>query len=179
MRITYLVLICLFPFLSCSQNKKTEPLNLNMETSSDQPGFGKLMFEVEGAPCQAMINKRYINFKEKDVYPLSLFIMVNTMNKNKDGHPDEKETKIFNELQTEIISELSKELGMFCFVGTTTMHGYRDILLYIKEKDMEKAKSTLELIKIDYQNRLESISFEKDPNWEAVASFYEALSQEN
>lgn len=144
-----------------------------------QPGFGKLMFESDGVSCQAMINKRYINFKDKELYPLSLFIMVNTMNKNKDGHPDEKESQIFNELQTEIISELSKELGMLCFVGTTTMNGYRDILLYIREKDMEKAKSTLELIKIDYQNRLESISFEKDPKWEAVASFYEALSEKN
>lgn len=179
MRITHLILICFLPLLSCSQNKKMEPINLSSETPEAQPSFGRLMFEAEGKPCEATINKRYINFKEKETYPLSLFIMVNTMNKNKEGHPDEKETKIFNELQTEILSELSKELGMFCFVGTTTMNGYRDILLYIKEKDMQKAKETLELIKIDYQNRLESISFEKDPKWEAVASFYEALSLKN
>lgn len=156
-----------------------ESINLSMETPETQPSFGQLMFESEGKPCLATINKRYINFKEKESYPLSLFIMVNTMNKNKDGHPDEKETEIFNRLQTEILSELSRDLGTFCFVGTTTMNGYRDILLYIKEKDMQKAKETLELIKIDYQNRLESISFEKDPDWEAVASFYDALKIKN
>ncbi|WP_276361184.1 DUF695 domain-containing protein [Daejeonella sp. H1SJ63] len=179
MKIACLALICVLPLLSCSQNKKSEPIDLKSGTHPSQPSFGQLMFEAEGKPCQAMINKRYINFKDKELYPLSLFIMVNTMNKNKDGHPDEKEAKIFNELQTEIISELSRDLGMFCFVGTTTMNGYRDILLYIKEEDMQKAKEILELIKIDYQNRLESISFEKDPKWEAVASFYEALSLKN
>lgn len=179
MKIAHLVLICFLPLLSCSQNKKMEPINLKNEVPGNQPSFGQLMFEAEGKPCLATINKRYIDFKEKKSYPLSLFIMVNTMMKNKDGHPDGKEAEIFNRLQTEIISELSKELGAFCFVGTTTMNGYRDILLYIKEPDMQKAKEALELIKIDYQNRLESISFEKDPDWEAVASFYEALSLKN
>jgi hypothetical protein len=32
--------------------------------------------------------------------------MVNTLDKNKDGHPTEKEALIFNNLQTEIIKEL-------------------------------------------------------------------------
>ena len=101
--------------------------------------------------------------------------MVNTLDKNKDGHPTEKEALIFNNLQTEIIQELSKVLGDYCYVGTTTMTGYRDILLYIKPEDQKKAIEVLERFEKE-QSRMESISFESDPKWEAVSSFYEATN---
>jgi hypothetical protein len=60
---------------------------------------------------------------------------------------DEKETLIFNAIQTEIISELSNVLGPYCYVGTTTMPGYRDILLYINPGDREKATDILNKLK--------------------------------
>jgi len=109
---------------------------------------------------------------------MSLFITVNTVDKNKDGHPLEKEIEIFNKLQTDIISDLSKELGTYCYVGTTTMPGYRDILLYIAPDDRLKASDILTKIK-DKNIRVDSISFEEDPEWDAVASFYEAISVKN
>jgi hypothetical protein len=104
--------------------------------------------------------------------------MVNSLEKNIDGHPTNKEALIFNNLQTEIIQELSKILGNYCYVGTTTMSGYRDILLYIKPEDQTKAIEILERIK-EKQSRIESISLESDPNWEAVSSFYEASTLKN
>ena len=104
--------------------------------------------------------------------------MVNNLDKNKDGHPTDKEVLIFNNLQTEIIKELSKVLGNYCYVGTTTMTGYRDILLYIKPEDQKKAIEILERLKTE-QSRIESISFESDPNWEAVSSLYEASAIKN
>jgi len=140
--------------------------------------FTTLKFEANGKPCLASINDRYIDFKDKSSFSLSLFIMVNTMEKNKDGHPSEQEALIFNNLQTEIIQELSKNLGSYCYVGTTTMTGYRDILLYIKPEDQKKAIEILERLKTK-QSRMESISFETDPEWEAVSSFYEAAAIKN
>jgi hypothetical protein len=104
--------------------------------------------------------------------------MVNTLDKNKDGHPTDKEALIFNNLQTEIIQELGKVLGNYCYVGTTTMTGYRDILLYIKTEDQKKAIEIMERFK-KKQSRIESISFESDPEWEAVSSFYEASALKN
>jgi hypothetical protein len=104
--------------------------------------------------------------------------MVNSLEKNIDGHPTNKEALIFNNLQTEIIQELSKTLGNYCYVGTTTMSGYRDILLYIKPEDQTKAIEILERFK-EKQSRIESISLESDPNWEAVSSFYEASTLKN
>ena len=171
----YFLLFCLFPLISCSQNKKVDSEPTKIQAPSINQNFTTLKFEANGKPCLASINDRYIDFKEKSIFSLSLFIMVNTLYKNKDGHPTEKEALIFNNLQTEIIQELSKVLGDYCYVGTTTMTGYRDILLYIKPEDQKKAIEVLERFKKE-QSRMESISFESDPKWEAVSSFYEATS---
>jgi hypothetical protein len=178
MQKTYFLLLCLFPLMSCSQNKTSDSgAELNQKLVPEQ-SFTTLKFEAEGKPCIALINNRYIGYKEKAKQSLSLFIMVNTLDKNKDGHPIEKEIEIFNTLQTEIISELSKELRPYCYIGTTTMPGYRDILLYITPADQEKAIDIVNKIK-DKNSRVDSISFEDDPEWEAVASFYEAISLKN
>ena len=164
--------------MSCSQNKTTEsPAEIN-DRIMPQQNFTSLKFEAEGKPCVALINNRYIGIKEKAKFSLSLFITVNTIDKNKDGHPNEKESEIFNALQTEIISELSKVLGPYCYVGTTTIPGYRDILLYINPLDREKAIEILKIIK-DKNSRVDTISFEEDVDWEAVASFYEAIALKN
>ena len=96
-----------------------------------------------------------------------------TNEKDKNGHPTEKEALIFNNFQTQILEELSKKLGSYCYVGTTTMTGYRDILLYIKPEHQEMAAEIVNKLKKE-QGRIESISFENDPEWEAVSSFYEA-----
>lgn len=174
----YFLLLCLFPLISCSQNKKSEASAESNDKVLPQQSFTSLKFEAEGKPCIALINNRYISFKEKSGFPLSLFVMVNTVDKNKEGHPKDKEIEIFNNLQTEIISELSKVLGPYCYVGTTTMPSYRDILLYIKPEDREKATEILKKIK-EQNNRINTISFEEDKDWEAVASFYEAISVKN
>jgi len=155
-----------------------ESESVKTESPIIHQNFTTLKFEANGKPCLASINDRYKNFQDKSSYSLSLFIMINTLDKNKDGHPTENESLIFNNLQTEIIQELSKILGSYCYVGSTTMTGYRDILLYIKTEDQKKATEVLEHLKTK-QNRIESISFEIDPQWEAVSSFYEAAAIKN
>lgn len=174
----YLFLICLFPLMSCSQSKKQDSRLGNNETIVPVQNFSTLKFEADGKPCIALINNRYIDFKDKAQFPLSFFIMVNTIDKNKDGHPDEKEAVLFNALQTEIIKELNKVLGQYCYIGTTTMHGYRDILLYIKAADQEKATEVLKVLK-EKNDRINTISLEEDDDWESVSSFYEAIAVKN
>ncbi len=58
------------------------------------------------------------------------------------------------------------------------MPGYRDILLYINPEDREKATDILKKLK-EKNSRIDTISFEEDVEWEAVASFYEAISVKN
>jgi hypothetical protein len=102
----YFLLFCLFPLISCSQNKKLESETIKSEAPIINQNFTTLKFEANGKPCLASINDRYIDFKEKSIFSLSLFIMVNSLEKNIDGHPTNKEALIFNNLQTEIIQEL-------------------------------------------------------------------------
>ena len=178
MKNIYLLTLCLLPLISCSQSKKPEN-NSQPKTATLKPEdvFTTLKFEVEGKPCVAVINNQYIDFKGKSLFPLSLFITINTIDKDKKGHPSEKEIEIFHKLQTRIIKELSDAFP-YCHVGTTTMTGYRDILLYINSKDQKKAEEILKSLK-DGNARFNSYAFEPDPEWEAVASFYEAIPSKN
>lgn len=169
----YLILFALFPLISCSQNKNQDD-KVQIEDLNIKPSFSSLQFESEGKPCLAAINNRYIDFKEKSEFALSLFISVKTLGKDKNGHPSTEEAQIFNKLQTDLLQKLNTGLGNYCYVGTTTITGYRDILLYIKPKHQEIATEILQEIKKE-ENRVESISFESDPKWEAVSGFYEAL----
>lgn len=175
MKNIYLLLFCILPLISCSQsNNKKETAGAEKAVPlTPQDVFTTLKFELDGKPCVAVINKQYKDFKNKAAFPLSLFLMVNTLDKDQNGHPTEKEAVIFHELQSRIIRELSDAL-MYCHVGTTTMNGYRDILLYINSKDQEKASAILNKIKGE-NKRFPSYTFEPDPEWEAVASFYEAI----
>ncbi len=173
----YLILLFLIPLISCSQNKDKSDTSKNEDLIVKQ-NFLSLQFESDGKPCIASINNRYIGFKEKSDYSLSLFIIVKTLEKDNNGHPTEKEALFFNNFQTQVLQELSTALGSYCYVGTTTMPGYRDILLYIKPEHQKIATEIVQKIKNE-QSRIESISFESDPKWEAVSGFYEAIDLKN
>ena len=178
MKNIYLFMLCIFPLVSCSQSNKTETNNKSTPVVlKPEDVFTTLQFEMDGKPCAAVINKQYKDFKSKSQFPLSLFLLVNTLEKDKNGHPTEKEAAAFHELQTTIIRELSAEFA-FCHVGTTTMTGYRDIIFYINSKDREKSIAVLNNLK-NQNKRFESYTFEPDPDWEAVASFYEAVPAKN
>jgi len=178
MKKLYILLFCFIPLISCSQsNKKENTNNVTPIALKPEDTFTTLQFELDGKPCLAVINKQYKDFKNKSQFPLSLFLLVNTLEKDKMGNPTEKETAIFHELQTTIIQKLSAEFT-FCHVGTTTINGYRDIIFYINSKNQDKVVAVLNKLKAENQ-RFKSYTFEVDPEWEAVASFYEAVPSKN
>lgn len=169
MRAAYLLLILILPLVSCSQEKADgQVVNIKAENK-----FVTLKFELDKKICEAVINRDYKGFKEKQLFPLSLFIKVKTEDQDEYGHPTEKEAKIFYALQTDIIAEMNDAFS-FCHVGTTTMTGYRDILLYIDLAHQKKASDVLSRLKNE-NPRILSFVFEEDPEWEAVAEFYEAI----
>lgn len=170
MKTAYLLLILILPLVSCSQDKGGSRQAISLKA---EDRFATLKFELEGKPCEAVINKEYKGFTEKNIYPLSLFITVSTRDQDQDGHPTEKEAEVFYALQARIIAEMSAAFS-FCHAGTTTMTGYRDILLYISPRDQEKAGVILGRIKNE-DPRITAFTFEEDPEWEAVAAFYEAI----
>ncbi|WP_079701767.1 DUF695 domain-containing protein [Daejeonella lutea] len=175
MKKLYILLFCILPLVSCSQsNSKKETAGTEKAApSKPEDVFTTLKFEMDSKPAVAVINKQYKNYKNKATFPLSLFLTVNTTDKDQNGHPTEKEAVIFHELQSRIIRELSNAF-VYCHVGTTTMNGYRDILLYINPENQDKATAILNKIK-EENERFSSYTFEPDPEWEAVAPFYEAV----
>ncbi len=178
MKNIFVVILFILPLVSCSQSNKKENTNKPAAVAlKPENTFTTLQFELDGKPCVAVINKQYKDYKSKFMFPLSLFLKVNTLEKDKNGHPTEQEYLAFHELQTAIIRALSAEFT-FCHVGATTMTGYRDIIFYINPKDQEKAVLVLNKFKAD-NKRFESYTFETDPEWEAVASFYEAVPANN
>ena len=177
MKNIYLLLLCILPLISCSQSNKTEERTQKAPALKPEDAFTTLKFELDGKPCEAVINNQYKDYTYKSMFPLSLFLMINTLEKDKNRHPTEKEAIAFHELQSKIIGELSNAF-VYCHIGTTTMTGYRDIILYISTKDKEKAMAVLNKIKGE-NKRFESYTFEEDPEWEAVASFYEAVPKKN
>ncbi|WP_276346328.1 DUF695 domain-containing protein [Daejeonella sp. JGW-45] len=172
-----LLMLCALPFTSCSQSNQKETVSPPITQTSLPDTFTTLKFELDGKPCMAVINNKFKDFKGKAEYSLSLFLTVKTIEKDANGHPTEKESVLFHELQARIMKDLGLILP-YCHTGTTTMNGYRDILLYISPSDQDKAIAVLNKIKQE-NPRFESYTFEPDPEWEAVASFYEAIPAKN
>jgi hypothetical protein len=164
---------CFILFLiSCHGEGKSPGNSHAINLSADSTvKFRSLEFIVDGKPCTALINEGYINFKQKKEFPLSLFITINTAEKDSVGHPTAKETGIFNALENEILSKL---VFKTCYIGKTTMNGYRDMMFYIVSGDQKRINDILKSIK-KKQSRIRSYTFENDPEWEAVSEFYAAL----
>lgn len=175
MRIILLFSCSITILLSCHGESKQARNHLKVSESKSIDSlvkFVSLDFLVHGKPCNALINQGYKNFKEKKDFPLSLFITINTIEKDSIGHPTDKEAKIFNSLESEILSQLVSET---CYIGQTTMNGYRDMIFYIASKDLKNISEKLKIIKQKH-SRIKSYTFEEDPEWEAVSEFYSAIS---
>jgi hypothetical protein len=135
--------------------------------------FIKLEFLIDGKPCIALINDSFKDFNQKKQFPLSVFITINTDETDSDGHPTDKEAAIFNTIEAKILAALDADTD-FCYIGKTTMNGYRDMMLYIKKEDQRKINNKLKDIQRE-NKRIKSYTYENDPEWEAVSEFYTAI----
>lgn len=173
MRFLVLSWCSVFLLLSCQgESKPTLKYSQLLNPAVDSlVKFRSLEFIDDGKPCIALINQGYKGFEKKNEFPLSVFITINTVEKDSVGHPTEKEAKVFNALESKILAELAFET---CYIGQTTMYGYRDMIFYIAEKDQKKVAELLKTIK-SKEPRIKSYTFEKDPQWEAVSEFYDQL----
>jgi len=173
MRTLFLFFCSVILLCSCHGESKPARNYTKVNQSLDSlVKFRSLDFIVDGKPCKALINQGYKNFKQKKEFPLSLFITINTVEKDSNGHPTDKEAMIFNSLESEILSLLVSET---CYIGQTTMNGYRDMMFYIASKDQKKISNKLKSIK-KKQSRIKAYTFEDDPDWEAVSEFYAAMN---
>jgi hypothetical protein len=143
--------------------------------SVSKPKTDTLHFVVEDKPCYAVIDARYTDFKYRKEFPLSLFITLSTLTKDRNGHPDGGEASAHSKIQNEITDSLNSR-SLNAFIGKTTMNGYEDLIFYIKKEDQNQIQSCLQELKDRYP-RIREFTFEQDPEWEAVAEFYKALKK--
>jgi hypothetical protein len=136
--------------------------------------YRMLEFMVDEKPSIALIDTTFKNFPTKKEFPLSLFITVNTADKDAKGYPTSKESVAFNALEDQILVALAPLAT--CYVGKTTMSGYRDLIFYIATKDQKQISEKLAAIQ-KTSPRVKSFVFEQDPDWEAVSEFYKALDK--
>ncbi len=146
--------------------------SLTAQQPGKKPKLTQLEFMLDDKPCSAWIDPSFKNFKNKRIYSLSLFITVTTAEKDKNGAPTPAEAKVFTSLEQDILTKMTALNA--CYVGRTTMNGYRDILLYIRPADREKATNLLNPLKKKY-SRVTAFTYQEDPRWDAVAEFYGAV----
>lgn len=171
----FLLLIILY-FTACGNGNNQTALRQQLAHKADSIAtqrFKTLEFLVDDKRAFATIDTRYKDFKDKSEFPLSLFITVNTLEKDSLGHPVKREAELYNQLEADIIKKMDQQL-ISAFIGRTTMNGYRDLIFYIKSSDQKKVTDILTGLQKKH-TRIKEFIFEEDPEWEAVSDFYNAL----
>ncbi|HEY0896477.1 MAG TPA: DUF695 domain-containing protein [Sphingobacteriaceae bacterium] len=141
-----------------------------------RPRPDTLHFVVDGKPCYAVIDRRYRNFTHRAEFPLSLFITLETLKKDRNGHPGQEEARAHSRLQSDITASLDA-ISVNAYIGKTTMTGFEDLIYYIKEGDKEKVQARVKQLQ-QQDPRIREFTFEKDPEWEAVSEFFQAMEQQ-
>jgi hypothetical protein len=176
MRIIF-VLLFLFTLISChnkemkASQRKTETKNPGSTLKNINEAEHRLLeFEVENKMCLALINQNFRGYKHKRDFPFSLWITVETKNKNLNGHPIQSEALLFNKIEDSLIRMLAGSTP-FCFIGRTTRDGYREIMIY--GSDRKKLSETMNrFVRENTFGRNINFQIDDDDNWGSVSGFY-------
>ncbi|MXV15483.1 DUF695 domain-containing protein [Hufsiella ginkgonis] len=172
-----LILIVLFiPLLACTNHPSTMASSGTTEVRDSLPRerFVLLPFMMGTDKAVISIDTTYKKFGQKAAFPISLFITINTEEKDADGFPTAKEAAVFTSIETKLTTALAP--FKTCYIGKTTVKGYRDMIFYIKKEDQPKISRVVGEIK-KKQARLKEFTFENDALWEGVGEFYGAVGE--
>ena len=168
--------VLILTLFSCMNKKSVnnsdtkEIIGSTFENINNSP-HSVIRFQIDNQECFAIINEYFKNFKYKSNFPYSLWIKVETLEKNENGHPIDKEAKLFNDLEDSIIKTFDNKTP-FCFIGRTTRNGFREIMIYVTDK--EKAIELMDkFIAQDSFKRKIEYSIDKDESWTSVSGLIE------
>jgi hypothetical protein len=167
------VLLSLFSCFSSKTENKTEKNKIvgsTIENINNSP-HSVITFQIENQTCFATINEYFKNYKFKSNFPYSLWITVETAEKNDKGHPTDKEASLFNDLEDSIIKILDKQTP-YCFIGRTTRNGFREIMMYVSDKEKTTQLLNKFIAKNQFKRKIE-FSIDKDENWKSVSGLIE------
>jgi hypothetical protein len=164
-------------FVSCnmsnSQNHKNEDTVAiigSTVANINAAEFSLVEFEIESKLCFATINQYFKNYDHKSAFPYSLWVTVETVRKNDNGHPTDDEAQIFNDLEDKLIATFASG-ARFCYIGRTTRDGYREIMFYVSDKELA-ANIMNDFIKADQVRRKVTYEIELDKEWISVEGLY-------
>lgn len=152
------------------QSKSTETAVGSTWDNINNSEHSVVQFEVDGKLCFATINQYFNNYENKKDFPYSLWVTVETRDKNDKGHPVDEEALLFNNLEDSLIESFISKTP-FCFIGRTTRDGYRELMFYVADK----AKATEIMNKFVEKDEFKrGIEFKIDPDatWESVSGLY-------
>lgn len=169
---TLFLLCCL---ASCRGGETSEiKSRVPIQDTVPKSKYRVLEFIADDKPSIALIDTTFRNFPRKKDFPLSLFITINTVDHDSTGYPTAKESVVFNSIEDSILATLAP--FSTCYIGKTTMSGYRDLMFYIAAKDQKAVNQKLRDVQKKWP-RLKSYVFEQDADWEAVSEFYTVLNK--
>jgi len=129
-----------------------------------------IQFEVDNKLCFATINQSFKDYKNKQAFPYSLWVTVETLQKNTNGHPTDDEATLFNNLEDGLVEAFDSRTP-FCYIGRTTRDGYREIMFYVSDK--QKASEIIaEFVKKNKFGRKIQYEINEDKNWESTSGLY-------
>jgi len=167
----FIVTLLLLILISCNskeEENQMDKMNLGstLENISNSQ-YSVIRFQINDEECFATINQYFNNFKYKSDFPYSLWITVETKDKNANGHPTNKEAELYNDLEDSIVRQFDTKTP-YCYIGRTTRNGYREIMFYVSDKDLVAKLMDDYVGKNKYDRKIE-YDIILDKTWESVS----------
>ena len=167
----FIVTLLLLILISCNSKEEENQMDKMILGSTveniNNSQYSVIRFKINDEECFATINQYFNNFKYKSDFPYSLWITVETKDKNTNGHPTDQEAELYNSLEDSIVLQFDTKTP-YCYIGRTTRNGYREIMFYVSDRDLA-AKLMDEYIKESKYDRKIEYDIRLDKNWESVS----------
>ena len=161
---------------SCLNKKKEIIINDTINKGSNIENINKssysvIKFKIDNQECFATINEYFKHYNYKSDFPFALWIKVETIEQNSNGHPTDNEALLFNEIEDSIISQLDKKTP-YCFIGRTTRNGFREVMFYVSDKDKSFDLMNKFVNSNKFKRKIE-LTIDRDDKWKSVSGFIE------
>jgi len=114
----------------------------------------------------ATVNKAYDNYPNKSLYPWHVFIEIEVIDKNENGHPTSSEAEKLNKIE-EDIEKLLKQNQTVHFVARIIRNGFRELLYYIDQPRLKQSDVSTFCDNVMKERRI-NFSIREDAEWKSV-----------
>jgi|WetSurMetagenome_2_1015567.scaffolds.fasta_scaffold17451_2 hypothetical protein len=167
----FIVTLLLLILISCNSKEEENQMDKMILGSTveniNNSQYSVIRFKINDEECFATINQYFNNFKYKSDFPYSLWISVETKDKNTNGRPTDKEAELYNDLEDSIVRQFDTKTP-YCYIGRTTRNGFREIIFYVSDRDLASTLMDVYIGENKYDRKIE-YDIRLDKNWESVS----------